>query len=59
MHEPDPEDMWSNDLGWVPKSALQAAREKEVTKRQEFGTFVKVPQDESEGEIISSRFVNK
>ena len=59
LHEPDPEEMWSDDLGWVPKSALQAAREKEVTKLQEFGTFEEVPQDESEGEIISSRFVDK
>ena len=59
LHEPDPEEMWSNDLGWVPKSALQAAREKEVAKLQEFDTFEEVPQDESEGDIISSRFVDK
>ena len=36
LHEPDPEEMWSNELGWVPKSALHAARELEVTKLQEF-----------------------
>ena len=56
LHEPDPEEMWSNDLGWVPKSALQAAREKEVTKLQEFDTFEEVRQHESEGEVIISRF---
>ena len=43
LHEPDPEEVWSNDLGWVPKSDLQAAREKEVTKLQEFDTFEEVP----------------
>ena len=59
LHESDPEEMWSNDLGWVPKSDLQAAREKEVTKLQEFDTFEEVLQDEAEGEIISSRFVDK
>ena len=32
FHESDPEEVWSNDLGWVPKSDLQAAREKEVAK---------------------------
>ena len=52
LHEPDPEEMWSNDLGWVPKSALQAAREKEVTKLQEFDTFEEVPQDGSEGDRL-------
>ena len=36
LHESDPEEVWSNDLGWVPKSDLQAAREKEVTKLREF-----------------------
>ena len=30
LHEPDPETMWSYDLGWVPTSILQEAREKEV-----------------------------
>ena len=59
LHESDPEEMWSNDLGWVPKSDLQAARDKEVTKLQEFDTFEEVPQDEAEGDIISSRFVDK
>ena len=59
LHESDPEDMWSNDLGWVPKSDLQAAREKEVTNLQEFDTFEEVLQDEAEGDIISSRFVDK
>ena len=48
LHESDPEEMWSNDLGWVPKSDLQAARDKEVTKLQEFDTFEEVPQDEAE-----------
>ena len=48
LHEPDPETVWSSDLGWVPKSILQEAREKEV------------PQAEAEGqEVISSRFVDK
>ena len=59
LHVLDPEEMWSNDFGWVPKPALQAAREKEVTKLQESDTFEEVPQDESEGDIISSRFVDK
>ena len=39
LHEPDPETMWSSDLGWVPKSILQEAREKEVTKLQQFETY--------------------
>ena len=59
LHESDPEEVWSNDLGWVPKSELQAAREKEVTKLREFDTFEEVLQDEAEGDIISSRFVDK
>ena len=59
LHESDPEEVWSNDLGWVPKSDLQAAREKEVTKLREFDTFEEVPQDEAEGDIISSQFVDK
>ena len=59
LHESDPEEVWSNDLGWVPKSDLQAAREKEVTKLREFDTFEEVLQDEAEGDIISSRFVDK
>ena len=59
LHESDPEEMWSNDLGWVPKSDLQAAREKEVAKLQEFDTFEEVPQNEFEGEIMSSWFVDK
>ena len=60
LHEPDPETMWSSDLGWVPKSILQEAREKEVTKLQQFETYEEVPQAEAEGqEIISSRFVDK
>ena len=25
--EPDPETIWSSDLGWIPKSILQEARE--------------------------------
>ena len=60
LHEPDPETMWSSDLGWVPKSILQEAREKEVTKLQQFETYEEVPQVEAEGqEIISSQFVDK
>ena len=60
LHEPDPETTWSSDLGWVLKSILQEAREKEVTKLQQFGTYEEVPQAEAEGqEIISSRFVDK
>ena len=59
LHEADPEEMWSNDLGWVPKSDLQGARDKEVTKLQECDTFEEVPQDEAEGDINSSRFVDK
>ena len=60
LHEPDPETMWSSDLGWVPKSILQEAREKEVTKLQKFETYEEVPQAEAEGqEIISLRFVDK
>ena len=56
LHEPDPETMWSSDLGWVPKSILQEAREKEVKKLQQFETYEEVPQAEAEGqEIISSR----
>ena len=52
--------MWSSDLGWVPKSLLQEAREKEVTKLQQLDTYEEVPQAEAEGqEIISSRFVDK
>ena len=59
-HEPDPEEMWSNDLGWVPKPVLEAAREKEVPKLQGFDTFEEVPQTEAEGqEIVSSQFVDK
>ena len=58
LHEP-PETMWSSDLGWVPKSILQEAREKEVTKLQQFETYEEVPQAEAEGqEIISSRFID-
>ena len=60
LHEPDRETMWSGDLGWVPKSTLQEAREKEVKKLQQFETYEEVPQAEAEGqEIISSRFVDK
>ena len=52
------ETMWSNDLGWVPKSIRQEAREKEVTKLQQFETYEEVPQAEPEGqEIISSKKV--
>ena len=36
LHEPNPETMWSIDLGWVPKSILQEALQKEVTKLQQF-----------------------
>ena len=53
LHEPDPETMWSSDLGWVPKSILQEAREKEVTKLQQFETYEEVPQDEAEGQELS------
>ena len=60
LHEPDPETMWCGDLGWVPKSILQEAREKKVAKLQGFHTFEEVPQVEAEGhDIISSRFVDK
>ena len=60
LHEPDPETTWSSDLGWVPKSILQEAREKEAKKLQQFETYEEVPQAEAEGqEIISSRFVDK
>ena len=60
LHGPDPEEMWSNDLGWVPKPVLEAAREKEVPKLQGFDTFEEVPQTEAEGqEIVSSQFVDK
>ena len=52
--------MWSSDLGWVPKSILHEAREKEVKKLQQFETYEEVPLAEAEGqEIISSRFVDK
>ena len=60
LHEPDPETMCSSDLGWVPKSILQEAREKEVKKLQQFETYEEIPQAEAEGqEIISSRLVDK
>ena len=60
LHEPHPETMWSSDLGRVPKSILQEAREKKVKKLQHFETYEEVPQAEAEGqEIISSRFVDK
>ena len=60
LHEPDPETMWSSDLGWVPKSILHEAHEKEFNKLQKFETYEEVPQAEAEGqEIISSRFVDK
>ena len=60
LREQDPETMWSSDLGWIPKSILQEAREKEVTKLQRFETYEEVPQAEAEGqEIMSSRFVCK
>ena len=53
LHEPDPETMWSSDL-----SILQEAREKEVTKLQQFETYEEVPQAEPKGEeIISSKKV--
>ena len=44
---------WS-DLGWVPKSILQEAREKEVTKLQQFETYEEVPHAEAEGQEIIS-----
>ena len=47
LHEPDPETMWSSDLGWAPKSILQEAREKYVTKLQQFETYEEVPQTDS------------
>ena len=60
LHEPDPETMWSSDLGWVPNSILQEARQKGVTKLQQFETYEEVPPTEAEGqEITSSRFVEK
>ena len=52
LHEPDPETMWSSDLGWVPKSILHEAREKEVKKLQQFETFEEVPLAEAEGQEI-------
>ena len=54
LHEPDPETMWSSDLGWVPKSSLQEAREKEVKKLQQFETYEEVPLAEAEGQDIIS-----
>ena len=48
LDEPDPETMWSSDLGWVPKSILQEARKKEVTKLQQFETYEEVPLAEAE-----------
>ena len=46
--------------GWLPKSILQEAREKEVKKLQQFETYEEVPLAEAEGQgIISSRFVDK
>ena len=43
-----------------PKSILQDAREKEVTKLQQFETYEEVPQAEAEAqEIISLWFVDK
>ena len=50
LHEPAPETMWSSDLGWAPKSILQEAREREVTKLQQFETYEEVPQAEAEGQ---------
>ena len=50
LHEPAPKTMWSSDLGWVPKSILQEAREKEVTKLQQFETYEEVPQAEAKGQ---------
>ena len=39
---------------------VKEAREKEVTKLQQFETYEEVPQAEAEGqEIIGSRFVDK
>ena len=56
LHEPDPETMWSSDLGWVPKSILHEAREKEVKKLQQFETYEEIQQAEAEGqEIIIAR----
>ena len=40
LHEPDPETMWSSDLGWVSKSIPQEARKKGVSKLQQFDTYV-------------------
>ena len=58
LHEPDPETMWSSDLGWVPKSILQEAREKDVKKLQQFETYEEVHRLMLRGrEIISSLFV--
>ena len=60
LHEPDPETIWSSDLGWVPKSILHEAREKEVKKLLQFETYEEVPLAETDlQEIISSRFVDK
>ena len=50
LHEPDPETMWSSDVGWVPKSILHEACEKEVKKLQQFETYEEVPQAEAEGQ---------
>ena len=49
LHEPDPQTMWSS-----PKSTLQEAREKEVTKLQQFEMYEEVPQSEAEGQDIIS-----
>ena len=47
LHEPHPETMWSSDLGSLPKSILQEAREKKVKKLQHFETYEEVPQAEA------------
>ena len=50
--------MWSSDLGWVPKSILQEARDEEVTQLQGFDTVAEVPQTEAETRHCP-RFVDK
>ena len=53
LHEPDPETIWSSDLGWVPKSILHEPRDKEVKKLQQFETYEDVPLAEAEGQEIT------
>ncbi len=58
LHEDDRS--WTKDLGWVPKADLMAARDREIEKLVEFGTFKEVDSRMAAGaEVISVRFVEK